>query len=92
MTLLATQMPAHNHTLHASNTPGTSAGPEGGVSAVTVDPTSQQPLNAYATQANTTMNPQAISNTGGNQPHDNMQPYLVVNFIIALVGIYPSHS
>lgn len=91
VTLLQTQMPAHNHVLHASNAQGDSVGPEGAVSAVILE-TSGAPLNGYSTQPNTTMNPQAISTAGGSQPHANMQPYTAVNFIIALVGIYPSHN
>jgi microcystin-dependent protein len=47
---------------------------------------------AYAGSANQTMNPAGITQTGGSQPHNNMQPYLVVNFIIALVGIFPSRN
>ena len=38
------------------------------------------------------MHPQAVSNTGGSQPHENMQPYLVLNYIIALQGIFPSRN
>jgi microcystin-dependent protein len=38
------------------------------------------------------MNPAGVSNTGGSQPHDNMSPYLVLNFIIALQGIFPSQN
>jgi microcystin-dependent protein len=38
------------------------------------------------------MNPACVSNTGGNQPHDNMSPYLVLNFIIALQGMFPSQN
>lgn len=38
------------------------------------------------------LNPQAVSNTGGSQPHNNMMPYLVLNFIIALQGIFPSRN
>jgi microcystin-dependent protein len=40
----------------------------------------------------TALNPQAVSNTGGSQPHNNMMPYLVLNFIIALQGIFPSRN
>jgi microcystin-dependent protein len=40
--------------------------------------------------ANATMNAASIANTGGNQPHENMLPFLVINYIIALFGIYPS--
>jgi microcystin-dependent protein len=41
---------------------------------------------------NAAMNPQAVSNVGGSQPHTNMQPYLVLNFCIALQGIFPSQN
>jgi len=49
--------------------------------------------NTWSTGAqNAVMNPQAVSNVGGNQPHTNMMPYLVLNFIIALQGIFPSQN
>ena len=48
--------------------------------------------NLYATGANTTMNAGVISPAGGSQPHNNMQPYLVLNYCIALQGIFPSRS
>jgi microcystin-dependent protein len=38
------------------------------------------------------MNPSSVSSIGGSQPHTNLQPYLVLNFIIALQGIFPSHN
>ena len=38
------------------------------------------------------MSPQCITATGGNQPHENMSPYLVLNFVIALQGIFPSQN
>ena len=41
---------------------------------------------------NAVMNPQSVGNVGGSQPHTNMQPYLVLNFIIALIGIFPSQN
>jgi len=43
-------------------------------------------------QPNAVMNPQAVTNIGGNQAHTNMMPYLVLNFIIALQGIFPSQN
>jgi microcystin-dependent protein len=46
----------------------------------------------YDATANTTMKPAAIANSGGNQPHPNEAPYLVLNFIIALQGIFPSRT
>ena len=48
--------------------------------------------NIYGSSADTTMNAGTISLAGGSQPHNNMQPYLVMNFIIALVGIFPSQN
>lgn len=91
VTLLTTQMPAHNHSLHASGAQGDQFSPEGNVSAVQLD-SSQQPVHMYSATFNTNMNPGAIGTAGGNQPHNNMQPFLCVNFIIALEGIYPSHG
>jgi microcystin-dependent protein len=46
----------------------------------------------YAPNANTSMDPAAITTVGGGQPHDNMSPYLVLNFIIALVGVFPPRN
>lgn len=43
-------------------------------------------------QPNAVMNPQAVGNVGGSQPHTNMQPFLVLNFCIALQGIFPSQN
>jgi microcystin-dependent protein len=49
--------------------------------------------NAYAAASNlTTIHPGTVTNTGGSQPHNNMQPYLVVNYIVALQGIFPSRN
>lgn len=52
--------------------------------------TGKQQWNTAA--PNAVMNPQAVTNVGGNQPHTNMMPYLVLNFIIALQGIFPSQN
>jgi microcystin-dependent protein len=91
VTLLSNQMPAHTHSLNANTNQGETFSPGGGVAAAAVD-SSQQPLNIYSTTANTTMSPQAIAAAGGSQPHDNMQPFECVSFIIALEGIYPSRN
>jgi len=48
--------------------------------------------NLYGPTADTTMNGQIISAAGGSQPHNNMQPYLVINYVIALQGIFPTRS
>lgn len=46
----------------------------------------------HAPASPTSMNPETIGNTGGSQPHQNMQPYLVLNYCIALQGIFPSRN
>jgi microcystin-dependent protein len=46
----------------------------------------------YQSSANGSMSPAATSMAGGGQPHTNLMPYLVVNYIIALVGIYPARG
>lgn len=46
----------------------------------------------YATSANTNKSPQAFAIAGGSQPHNNRSPFLCLNFIIALTGIFPSRS
>jgi len=88
VTLLTTQMPAHNHLVgcHSSADQGAPANmiPGAEVSGATA---------IYSGQpADGTMNPAMIAPTGGSQPHQNMAPYLCVSFIIALEGVYPSRS
>jgi microcystin-dependent protein len=89
VTLLQTQMPAHNHLVSASQSAdGTSPG-----NSFPGNDSRGTPLNVYnSTSDGTVMNPAMISSSGGNQPHDNMQPYLCVSFMIALEGIFPSRS
>jgi microcystin-dependent protein len=86
VTINMTQMPTHNHLLNASsNSAGTSADPAGRFLA---------PVNAgYGPAATLTpMSAQMITSVGGSQAHNNMMPYAVSNFIIALQGIYPSRN
>ena len=90
VTLLIPNIPAHNHTLTAHNGQGDSASPEGALPAMVVDPNTQQALTAFSTTPNTTMASASVSLAGGSQPHTNVQPYLCINFIIAIEGIYPS--
>ena len=90
VTLLESEMPSHAHTwsvdpaakretsLIANNTPAGS---------------STSPFYATVSASdlpNVSMNPGTLANAGGNQPHDNMQPYLCLNFCIALQGVFPS--
>lgn len=90
VTLTTNQMPAHSHTVAANSNPGEVESPSGYFPAAIADPNSGSPLNAFASSANTAMNPAMVSAAGGNQPHTNLQPSLCVNFIIALEGIFPS--
>ncbi len=89
VTLSASQMPIHAHTAQAS-TAGGSNSPAGNVWGESK--LGKTPLFVYAASGanNVTMNPNAISVVGGSQPHNNMPPFLTLNFIIALQGIYPS--
>jgi microcystin-dependent protein len=88
VTLTVGQLPAHTHTAQASSAPGTSPGPGGNYWA------SQNQVFLYsnAPSGTTAMAASAIGATGGGQPHDNMPPYLVLNYIIALQGIFPSRN
>jgi len=86
VTLTTNQLPIHTHSLAASSAGGTQASPAGGLWAQSI-------LEQFSTEAKShTMDPSTIAATGGGQPHDNMPPFLVVNFIIALYGIYPSQN
>ena len=80
------QLPTHLHGLQASsNSAGTVADPTGAFLAPAT--TGYGPPNALAT-----LSPQSVTSVGGSQPHNNMMPYLTLNFIIALQGIFPSHN
>lgn len=87
VTLLAAQMPGHSHSLNASTGEASaSAGPTGVLAA-------SANTQFYGTGVpSTDMADGAITLQGGSQPHDNMAPFLAVNFIISLYGIYPSQS
>ena len=88
VTLIATQLPTHNHHAVANSGAGNADSPGGTYwsgSATT-------PQYVPGDQANTNMNVGAIGSNGQGQPHDNMQPFLAVSFIISLYGIYPSQN
>lgn len=91
-TLLSTEMPAHNHAMQSNNGDGTQQSPSGNFFA---GPGADRDLFWY-NNANTgttvNMNPGATGLSGNNQPHNNMQPYLVVNYCIATQGIFPSRN
>jgi microcystin-dependent protein len=86
VTLTSPQMPNHTHPAVSNSGDGGQASPSGGFWGLAAS-------NAYSTNAPTAaMNPQALSLAGGNQPHENMSPFLCVNFVIALEGIFPSRN
>lgn len=84
--LVPDQIPDHTHNIKVLNKPGDSGNPENRIWAAS----SGTPM-AYAREnPDTALAADAISNTGGNQAHNNMMPHLCIYFIIALFGIYPS--
>lgn len=90
VTLAATQLPAHSHPVMASADLAATDTPAAGV----MGAKPRFGVDVYAPAANLTpLSPSAVDTLGANsQPHDNMQPGLVLNFCIALEGIYPSRS
>ena len=88
-TLTAAEMPAHTHALQASGKVAASASPNAGVLAAPA----RGATPAYAAATNLVpLNPAAIAVSGGGQPHENRAPFLAMNFIIAMVGIFPSRN
>lgn len=87
VTLTLTQMPAHNHIARASATAGNTVSPTGAYWA----PAPRMLLYSAATPL-MPMNPLALGNAGGGLPHDNLKPYLTLNYIIWLQGIFPPRS
>jgi microcystin-dependent protein len=81
-TLQASQMPAHGHTMMGGTTAGAQS-PSGNVPGVS-------PAKAYHPGPTDASSPALLQNSGGGAAHNNMPPYLVVNFCIALTGIFPS--
>ena len=93
VTLIAQQMPQHIHSFNAANTAGTTEAPSGAMLAVSdhsgtmyLDPTKA------SAPADVTLQPDTITFTGGNQPHNNIMPVCAVSYIISLYGIFPSQN
>jgi microcystin-dependent protein len=91
VTLVESEMPGHSHTMRAHNSdPGDAQNPGPNTSLA-------QSGQGSAYQTNTSsnlvaMNPGVLPPAGGGQPHNNMQPYLTLNFCIALQGVFPPRS
>ncbi|WP_223692695.1 phage tail protein [Leifsonia poae] len=88
VTLSTMGIPNHSHPVNAINAPGTTNSPAGATFAIPRFGRGTESVYAAAAGPNT-LAPQAFSFTGGNAPHNNMQPYLTLNYVIALNGIFP---
>jgi microcystin-dependent protein len=88
-TVIQSEMPQHIHVAS-----GTSASTDpAGTNIATGNLLASGPAEIYAASGNlVAMSPSSITNTGGSQPHENRQPYLVLNIIIALQGVFPSQN
>ena len=87
ITLTVQQIPAHSHPMLASTASGTQNAPSNSVTAA-----SPSVLLYIGDVTDSNLAPSAVGPTGGSQPHNNFQPYLCVNFIISLFGIFPTQS
>jgi microcystin-dependent protein len=90
VTLLQSEMPVHPHTMRAASDVADNNSPQGNTAA----PPAGRGNNLYIT-ANSPllpMNPMALTPSGGDQPHNNMQPYLTLSVCIALQGVFPPRS
>jgi microcystin-dependent protein len=88
VTLLESEIPAHNHSVMPQGAPGDTNLPAGNAIARTVGATPYLPPGGGLVA----MAPQALPPAGGDQPHNNMQPYLTFYFCIALQGVFPQRS
>ena len=84
-TLNISELPAHNHVPVGNSVQATLTSPVGNLWGL-------DGSNPFNPTPNAAMNPACILPVGGSQPHENMSPYLVLNFIIALQGIFPSQN
>jgi microcystin-dependent protein len=88
VTLAVNQIPSHNHSVACNTSTASQPNPAGNFPGTPFSNTA----GIYETSANGTMAANAIANNGGSQPHENRQPGLVLNYCIALQGIFPSRS
>jgi len=96
VTLQQSEMPSHNHSFMANNANATVASPAGAVymAGHYSDQGKEGQVDLYAVTNTpaTSLNPAALSITGGGGPHNNLQPYLTLNFCIAMQGIFPPRT
>lgn len=94
VTLLSTEMPMHTHLLTGLNNPGTQTAPDS-TSYLAFDSRGGSGVIRYMRTSGTpsvNMAPNMLAPTGGNQAHENRQPFLVLNFCIALRGVFPPRN
>jgi microcystin-dependent protein len=85
VTLTTQQIPAHNHLMVVSTNNASTANAQGNVLAQTPSYTPY-----IVDSPSVSLNPASLGSTGGSQPHNNLQPFLCISFIISLFGIFPS--
>ena len=88
VTLLATQLPMHNHAASALAPPGSVKNPAGALYASS----GTESIYVAASGPQVGLAQQTLGSVGGNGPHNNMQPFRVINFNIALYGVFPSRN
>lgn len=88
VSLLESEIPSHSHSVSASVADGTDQTPVGSKLATGISISQFAPNNGPLTQ----LSDNALAPAGGDQPHNNMQPYLTLNFCIALQGVYPPRT
>lgn len=86
--LIPNQMPRHSHDMQVSRAIANTVSPNNSILAVST----QASMFFGGDPESTTMDPGALGAVGGSQPHNNMQPYLCISFIISLYGVYPPRN
>ncbi len=93
VTLLQTEMPQHNHGFKVANTSSSLAVPAAGASIANYTDINGDGGQLYKSLSpNIALHPASVGNAGGNIPHNNMQPYLTMNFCIAMQGVFPARN
>jgi microcystin-dependent protein len=90
-TITAAQLPAHSHAMQATSTPATTNSPSAARWAASASGRNPPPIYSSGTP-DVDMAASAIGSVGGGQAHNNMQPYLGLNYCIALQGVFPSRN
>jgi microcystin-dependent protein len=92
VTLISSQLAAHSHALNAKGGSGDHNSPSGAVPARAHTGRTAIPLYSATRGSGPSMSPQAVTPAGGGQPHNNLPPYLVLTFVIALQGLFPARQ